>query len=464
MPRILWRELAIPLTVFVASRVMLYDLGVRFFDGHLGRMMPFIDVDLLRRDLLRSLWLMDGQPPGFNLFLGLVLKTGSLAEFIFPASFAIVGAGMAGGVYVLLRLRNCSRRFSMLVSLFFTLSPSTLLYENYLFYTYPVAGLLVLSCVALHYALGSPRAPAWLFFWVTLGAVCFVRSAFHLSMMIGVLCGALLLLKDRRRELVASAALPLLLVSSVSAKNLLLYGSFSSSAWLGVSLAPLTIEQLPRMERRRWLAQGRLTSVAFVHRFSRTQRFQLALSEFQPNPATDDHPLRRRDYKLGGDINYHHAVYSAAARAYLKDAWAVIRARPDLYLRGVGRAYLLFTTSAAEWQPLEPVRGQLGAYGGSVPRLMSVPLGESRVGLAFIIIPILFLAAARDFWLIAFRGMREPVRLTRLFALLLIGYVTFVGSFLDYGENNRFRFMVEPLLFVETAALLRRLLPRVWNL
>lgn len=462
-----WRELWLPLAIFGASRLVSYALGVRFFDGHLGRMMPFIDVDLLRHDLLRSLWLLDGQPPGFNLFLGLVLKSGPLSRILFPATFLIVGTVVAGGIYLLLRWRGCSRGFSTIVSTLFTISPATLLYENYLFYTYPVAGLLVLCCIALHHALESHGARAWLLFWTALGAVCLVRSAFHIVVMIVVLCGALLLWRERRRVLLASAALSLLVVSSVSAKNLLLYGSFSSSAWLGVSLAPLTVEQLPRREGRRWLAQGRLTPVAFVQRFSPIQRFRRAMAAFQPNRSTDDHPLRRRETKLGGDINYHHAVYSAAARAYLQDAWAVIRARPDLYLRAVGKAYLLYTTSPAEWRPLDSLRSQLSGYGGSLPRLTTLRLGESRAGLPFLLIPLLLLVAARDLWLVAFRGRREPARLVRVFALFLVAYVTFVGSFLDYGENNRFRFMIEPLLYVETAALLRRALrsclPRIFS-
>ena len=65
----------------ILSRLVYRGLGVRFSAAPLDYYIQFLDPELLRHDLLRSLFYMRDQPPGFNGFLGLVLK-------LFPVDFA----------------------------------------------------------------------------------------------------------------------------------------------------------------------------------------------------------------------------------------------------------------------------------------------------------------------------------------------------------------------------------------
>src|SRR6267154_1975336 len=66
---------------FVMSRLIYRALGVRFSADPVNYYIQFLDPELLRHDLLRSLFYMRDQPPGFNGFVGVVLK-------LFPVHYA----------------------------------------------------------------------------------------------------------------------------------------------------------------------------------------------------------------------------------------------------------------------------------------------------------------------------------------------------------------------------------------
>ncbi len=58
------RPLVILVGLFVASRLIAWTAGVRFDDSTLTWYWQFLDVELLRQDLARSLWYLHAQPPG----------------------------------------------------------------------------------------------------------------------------------------------------------------------------------------------------------------------------------------------------------------------------------------------------------------------------------------------------------------------------------------------------------------
>ena len=66
--------LLVVVSVFAVSRLAAWAAGVRFDASILTWYWQFLDVELLRHDLARSLWYLHAQPPLFNLFLGSVLK------------------------------------------------------------------------------------------------------------------------------------------------------------------------------------------------------------------------------------------------------------------------------------------------------------------------------------------------------------------------------------------------------
>src|SRR6185503_21391898 len=97
-----WRDPAILLVVFVVSRFVYFRAGVRFNARTLHWLFQYIEVDLLRHDLVRSLWYLHAQPPLFNLYLGLVLKAFGRAHVgAFWVSYMLLGVAFHLSMYFL---------------------------------------------------------------------------------------------------------------------------------------------------------------------------------------------------------------------------------------------------------------------------------------------------------------------------------------------------------------------------
>src|SRR5216684_6256511 len=69
------------LFAFALSRVLYYAAGVRFDARPIDHFFQFLDPELLKHRLLESLLYLHVQPPGFNLYVALILK-------LFPAHYA----------------------------------------------------------------------------------------------------------------------------------------------------------------------------------------------------------------------------------------------------------------------------------------------------------------------------------------------------------------------------------------
>src|SRR3990172_8734079 len=134
---------------FFLSRLYAYRAGVRFDVTPLFGFAQIIDPALLRYDLLRSLWHLHSQPPAFNLYVGTVLKLWS-HPLAFALSYQWLGLLMNFSLYVILRKLGVGVVLCFALTLLFMFSPSSVLYENWLFYNYPVTAFLVFALFFVH--------------------------------------------------------------------------------------------------------------------------------------------------------------------------------------------------------------------------------------------------------------------------------------------------------------------------
>ena len=72
--------LAVFSALFVVSRCILHAFGLRYCTEHVGAIMHFPPLDLLRDRLGETLWYMHGQPPLSALVIGLCLKWGEIGR------------------------------------------------------------------------------------------------------------------------------------------------------------------------------------------------------------------------------------------------------------------------------------------------------------------------------------------------------------------------------------------------
>jgi len=433
---------------FVISRGFYFWLGNRF-GMNLG-FIQYLDPALLRSNLLQSIYYLHSQPPLMNLILGLGLK-------LFPASYTLVfqiifyamGLGLAVCLYSLMVALAIPVWLSLAAVLLFELGPAAVIYEGWFYSTYPTALLLGAAALWLHRFLASGRRIYGWAFSIAVALPVFLNSSFQILWFVGVIGLLSLAAYDKLRPVLPLCMCLLGLMLALALKNLLVMGSFATSSWYGMNLARITTFQLAQPERAQLVRDGKLSALALVEPFSPAMGFRA--KHPAGVPALDD------DKKADGTTNYNNAAYIDVSRIYLRDALWVVRNRPLTYLDGIVSAIGIYCEPAAAQQSY-----RIGSLHMSVPTqrqnmeswiaiydraLRPIAIDGSSTSVVLLaVIPVLVCFYA----VILLRSGRHlgPRELTLLFALLSVLYVTATGVLLDLGENNRMRFVADPLLLV----------------
>lgn len=414
--------------VFAVSRVLYFLAGVRFDASSLDYYWQFVDPRLLATDLWRSLFHLHAQPPLFNLFLGTVLHLpAGWRMAVFHAVFLILGLALALCLHTLQARLGVPRGVRLAATLLFTLSPACVLYENHLFYAYPVAAALTAAALCLHRYLASGQRRDGFLFGTLASAVVLTQSLFHLLWLAPVLCLA------KRRWL----AVFLLLPGLWYLRGALLFGGFTASSWLGMNLAQVILRPLSPLERQEVAALPGCDRL-------RTPPFSPLPSYSGISTAKTGVPLLDEPWKSTGAPNFHHLAFVEIAHRYQAADLAAIRQRPSAYLRGTGAAWVLFFRSAADspWlgRNAEKIRGWSRIWN----RAVYGQLRPFRGALSGWSVGWLLVAGTLAGLVFGIRRALGGDR-TVLFLLLAVLYVAVVGNGLELGENERFRFLVEPL-------------------
>jgi hypothetical protein len=476
--------LALLLLIYAASRLLVSALGVHFDLRLLDLEWQLASPDLLRDHLTECMLYMHSQPPLFNLVVGLALKgfPNHVATAI-HAVYVVTGALTTVCLFLLLRHLHVRRGLAFILTAVFMLSPACLLYENALLYDYLNLGLLVASAYLLARFATQRTLASGLAFFSTLSAICLLRSMFHLGWALLVVAGLVLLAKRLNwpsRRTMLLAALPLLLVVAFYAKNAIMFGSFSASSWLGMSLAKITLNQLSPPERQALAASGVVSSVGACFPFQDLVRYPAAISNA---PLTGIAVLDQRR-KPSGYPNFNNPAYIAISRQFKRDAQAVMRRHPSAYLKGVATAWLLYFRPADEYGyvrlNIPPIRPWLDIYnvvvnGRILPRpdagwlqAHGLPQRSSEFVAAsvprlcaslLLMLPALMVFALRRCWRELRAGGITPATLVLAYMVYTILFVTFLGNMVEVGENNRFRLLIDPFYLAILGLVLTRLFP-----
>jgi hypothetical protein len=371
---------------------------------------------------------------------------------VFVVTFLACGLAVYAGTFLIMRRLGVSDALSFALATWLAVSPAFVAYENWLFYSLPVAALLVLAVLALDRALRTGRARDGFVFVLLLAVVCLTRSLYHLVYLLAAAAFLARGWRDGRRALVA-AVVPLLLVVSLYAKNKALFGHFAASTWTGMSLGHLTTDALPPGEAEALVDAGTLSPASRVPAYSRARVYQGAY--FEPPPATRVRALYWEE-KTTGAPNYNHAAYVRISEDLLRDSLWVLRHRPQVYLASVREAWAVYFRGPGELrflgaENIDAVRPASELYDAVFFLRRATPdaADEREPGRYWALIvglPLVFVVG-----LTSALGRGPGARLDRGARLLVgflcftIAYVAVVGNSLELGENNRFRFETDPL-------------------
>ena len=451
---------------FVLSRIIYYCLGIYFFVNlHTIKHLPqVLDPSILKNHLLENILYLHIQPPLFNLFIGLILKLPpAYANVVSKSIYHGLGLILAVTIFLLMARLNISRRISTTLTILFVISPVSILYETCLFYDYPVATLLCLAALFLHSFLTHKRLRDGAVFFTLLALIVLTRSFFNIIWYILFVLMLLFLLPDNKKRVITIAFVPFLIIFLWYAKNLYVFGSFSSSTFFGMNFARITTNMLSEQEREKLIKDGKISKISSITAFSPLAKYKKYLPKIQKtNIAVLDQELKSHYAP-----NYNNIAYIYISKQYLKDAVNVVRFQPKTYLRSISRAcfYYFLPTNAyfifsfnrqyiKHWDRFYNIvfYGALLHFDQPPKELREDHIKQETLMMGlFLIIGLPFLLFYGIFLIL--RGLIQkrfnlPFTITLLFLVINIIYTTVLGILFELGENNRFRFVIEPFFLI----------------
>lgn len=439
-------------TIFVLSRCIYFFAGIRFDVAPLLWFWQFIDPVLLKKHLLQSIYYQHTQPPLFNLMVGWILKIAPNSEILaFQSLYLVLGLILSIFTFFTMLRLGVSARLAAFLTALFVVSPSSILYENWLFYTYPVTTFLILGAYFLHRFFSTERLRDGLIFFTFVGLCVFTRSLFHLLWFLGIL---LLVVNAGRhfiKTILVSSSLPFLIVCLMFVKNWFLWGEFTNSTWLGMSLFKVASSKVPHNQLGELVRSHRLSEAALYHPFSGLSNYPL---ELRNSPQTEI-PVLDQKLRSTGFNNFNQLAYHRISKYYLSDALYLITHYPRFYLQGLLESFSIYFRSSSDNYFLKVNRDRILGYNRAFDRIIYGKSGADGQIAWFLLagIPLLLIFSIR----ILVQGEQDnnaATKVTLLFMTMNVLYVTIVGNALETGENNRFRFEIDPFLYVLLAVLL----------
>lgn len=458
--------------VFVVSRVLYWWAGVRFDPWAITNSWQLLPQDLLKHDLVRSLWYQHSQPPLFNLVVGVTLHFPHAIGLLNIEFLACSIALTILMFFTMLELR-VPAAFAFAVAALFAISPTTVLYENWMYYTYPVALMSVAAVWCFARYLRTKHVGYAIGVSAMLAGLALTRSSYHL---VFVAAGATVVVlatrKPARRRVAVVVAIPVILVAGVYVKNFVVFGQPTSSSWLGLNLAHMVLGNQPEAVKAD-VDKGVLSRQALIAPF-------IDLGGYSAHHAPTGVPALDRPLKEPGVNNYNNIAYIDISQQYLDDSLTFIRRHPDLYARTAGDSFRTMFVPAADFVGVQYEKRNYP----KVERLVEIEnrlLGQYRDyrqptrGLATTGAPdwqqiawglvafygTTLLAAAA----VAVRSIRRrrwsAPGASMVFLGCIVAYAVLSSNLFELGENMRFRLECDPLVYIGTAAVAAAIVTRV---
>jgi hypothetical protein len=338
------------------------------------------------------------------------------------------------------------------------------LYEGYMLYDLMSACLLAATVFAIAmFSIG--RRQVWLCgFMLALNALMLTRSLYHLALLVGAIPLVGLLATAHRFRVMALALL--LSVPSLGwyARSQIKFGFFGASSWSDLSLWRIVAKGYSPKELQKLARRGVVDAMAADDSDFRWPR------EYRQYGFTQESPVAA----LNRD-NFNNINLIAVSRSHRQSALRLMAHDPARYLGNAVRAYKRYCHPASEFRHLEANRARIARWERIAAALQgrfgprdAEDVSDGYGSFLFFLLPTgLVLATillARDGsthpggWTGALR--ENP---TVLVASCLIAYTTAVGCLFEIGENERFKFIVEQVLWVWLAAVFLRSGERLWN-
>jgi len=433
---------------FVASRVTIKLVGVTFGYNALFEYWQYLDVGSLKTNLLQSLWYQHSQPPVFNLLLGIILKVSGNYN-LYVIKFLFLATSFCNATLLLSILSRILRdsKIPLIFSLLYLLSPATMLFENELFYTTFIS-LLLLLAVNFMFMPGlkqSWRHLAGMF--AALSLVCLTRSMYHLMwLLITTVIIIYYYRKNSVRKVLLMAFLSIILAGGLYVKNAIVFGNFSASSWVGMNFSRIVFHN------KQLTGSNSIASLPPFMPVSYYKKFLLDDNKKKYAGKNDRNLLM--ETKNDRYINMNNVGYLEISKIYLAAGLEEVSRHPASYLKNACTAFIIFFTPASTYFKVTENEKRIRYY-DMIYSFNPAPLFTGRdakkLSLAIAAIPK-FIFYVFIFFVMIREGFRSrSISLLNVFIIFTILFSAIVSSLLDYGENMRFRYEIEPLFLILAA-------------
>jgi hypothetical protein len=451
---------------FTVSRAVYFLMGARPDLSPIDTYLQYLDPMLLREHLWQSLFYLREQPPGFNLYLGLVLKTAARPEAVFFVIHLLLGLALCFSLMAVMRSLGMAHWLAFLLAALFTASPITVLYENWVFYTYPVMAALTVAAWSMGRYIRTVKFGDALIYFVSLAVVASVRGVFHLSWFLLLATSLIWATRNHWKRGLCALAAPALLITGVYVKNYVMFGDIiPGQVYRKINYADMVAQQAPPEVLARLESEGKISGILERDYDDDTPQF----AEFVKQPPPTGIPLLDMPMKTTGQSNWNSLWTAKIADLYYHDAQIVTREYPGLFWKQVRanvRGYLLPASdafpfdrvaSAARLRPFltwyERVTGG-ELYVNPDPSADDVPMAWLNVLLfpACLVGGVVFMArlAKNRGWTAETRARAATV----VFLLFNITYDSAITILFAAGDHNRYREEVAPFYLVLSGLLL----------
>jgi hypothetical protein len=441
--------------LFVLSRLLYARLGVSFDSVPRLFYWQIIDPVLLRDAPWQSLFYLRNQPPLLNVFIAIVVHLfPDHPARAFQPIYEGMGLALAVSLFLLLDRLGVGRPLAVAITAVCAISPVTVLYENWLFYEYPIAALFCVAALFLHrYATGH-RTSDGLVFFACLAFLGLFRVIYHLTWFLAIAALLIYALPACRRRTAWCAALPGVLLLAFYVKSLMLFGVWvpGRDVYGTIALTTMAKGDLTKFEIARLAKEG-TTSKLLVYDLDQIEK----VTPIVPLPRPTGIAILDNPMKSTGVASLDSLWMTDVCEQLHRDALKLLRYRPQGYLMtirdNIGRYFLPADigwpfdgrgdTNALVMAPV--LRPFDLATTGTIP-------GHQYAWLSYVTVPLLlgfgFVKSSR--WLR--QAVRNPAGgardLTIVFAFANIAWVTGVVIFVDFTDQNRIMFEVFPLFAV----------------
>lgn len=407
------------------------------------------------------------QPPVFNIVNGILAN---VFQERYATVFHLFNIGLSFAtvmlLYVTLNRLAIARWLTVVTCLLLIFNPAIIAYENLYSYTTLTVFLVMALTSATVYLFLTGEIRYYALFVSALALLVLTRSSFHLLWMIVMVAMPIVLLKQisfSRRAAIRIAVIAVIITGSWYAKNYILFGKFTASTWMGMNLARV----LPPA-----------TDLGTVGTFRSLESYTGYYQEMQ---GFDDVPLLNNPVKLRHPYpNYYHKNYIEISDAFKDDFLNELWQHPDQYLKKVGYSFSIFFSPATHapfiektLEQLEPLSTLL-AFDFTRPATYAAMqrdqddatatkefMERNKLGTTYAIPALTVLVLLLICLTMLFRqrrlGQMESALVITL--LMVYAYGVLVGILFEFGENNRFRLELQPVMYT----LIPFAVSRLWN-